>query len=100
MQSCMNEYYWVLLTSYTHDVSDMWPLIGGGVDYDFQRLIYNVTFSTGATCAVFNIAIHDDMLSENDETFNIVIMERSLPYGIEVGNYHSAVVAILDNDSK
>ena len=63
-------------------------------------MIHNVTFTTGATCAVFNIPIHDDMLSENDEMFNVAIMERSLPYGIELGGYHRAVVTIVDNDSK
>lgn len=75
-------------------------LIGGGVDYDSMQMICNVTFTTGATCAVFNISIHDDMLSENDEMFNVTVMERSLPYGIELGGYHRAVVTIVDNDSK
>ena len=73
---------------------------GGGIDYGYTHVIYNVMFSLGAICASFNISINDDTMSENNETFEIVIMERSLPYGVVLGDLYRAAVTIVDNDSK
>jgi len=63
-------------------------------------MVYNVTFPTGATCASFDIPISDDSDPEDNETFDITIMELSLPYGVERGGTDKATVTIVDNDSK
>ena len=76
----------------------------GGVDYGDvpSSKMYNFTFPAGATCASSDasIPIIDDTISENDETFSIVIMERYLPYGIELSGTAKATIFIEDNDSK
>lgn len=63
---------------------------------------YNFTFLAGAICASpdSSIPITDDTVSESDETFSITIMERSLPYGIKLGDVSTVTVRIVDNDSK
>jgi len=75
-------------------------LTGEGVDYNFTQMMYNVTFPAGVTCASFDIPINDDMISEDYETFDITIMELSLPYGVILGGTDKATVTIVDNDSK
>ena len=60
----------------------------------------NITFPIGVTCAPFDIPIMDDMLSEDNETFNIVIMEESLPFGIILDDPDNTTVTIVDNDCK
>ena len=78
-------------------------LLGRGIDYGYTTpQVYTFTFPAGTTCASSDISIPitDDMISENDETFNIVIIEISLPFGVKLGSVNKATVRILDNDSK
>ena len=63
-------------------------------------MIYNVTFPTGATCASFVVPIIDDAISESNETFDIIIMETSLPFGVKLDDSNRTRVTILDNDGK
>ena len=59
----------------------------------------NVTFPVGVTCASFDIPLIDDVLSEGDETFNIVILEESLPFGVTLDDANTTVT-IIENDCK
>lgn len=63
-------------------------------------MIYNVTFPAGTTCASFDVPIIDDVILESNETFDMIIMETSLPYGVKLDDSNRAKVTILDNDSK
>ena len=61
----------------------------------------NVTFPVGVTCAPFDIPIIDDTLSEGNETFDIVILEDSLPFGVVFDDADkSTTVTIIENDCK
>ena len=42
----------------------------------------------------------NDEIFEDSETFRIMILEVSLPYGVVLGRKRSAVVTILDDDGK
>ena len=59
----------------------------------------NVTFPVGVTCASFDIPLIDDTLSEGNETFNIVILEESLPFGVTRDDA-TTTVTIIENDCK
>ena len=74
---------------------------GGAVDYGYApSKIYNYTFHAGSTCAYpdANITITDDMIGEDDETFQIVIIDAALPFNVKAGQ--PATIIINDNDSK
>ena len=69
--------------------------LGGGVDYDSGP--YNVTFPARANNAAFNIIINNDTVLEYNETFNLTIMESSLPENIILGEIYFAKVTILND---
>ena len=78
-------------------------LVLGGLDYGYSPpVMYNFTFPAGAICASSDasIPIIDDIISENDEVFSIVIMEMSLPFGVKLVGTNTVKVVIEDNDSK
>ena len=60
----------------------------------------NITFPIGVTCAPFNISLIDDVLSEDNETFNISILEESLPFGVILDDPDKTTVTIVENDCK
>ena len=62
--------------------------------------IYNYTFHAGSTCASpdANITITDDMQVENEETFQIALIDAALPFGVQAGP--STTIIINDNDSE
>ena len=73
----------------------------GGDDYgENDTTQYIVTFPVGTSCSSFNISIRDDLESEDDESFNITIVDMSLPYGTELGDNFTTDVVIVDNDSE
>ena len=72
-------------------------LIGQGTDYEYTGG-QNITFPAGVTCHTFEVDIINDRLSEDDETFHIIIMNESLPYGVSIGDHGRTTVAIQDND--
>ena len=69
-----------------------------GVDYAMSTpLMFNVTISASSRSELFNVDIIDDMIQEDNETFNIVI--RLLPSCLSLSpGASSATVTIIDND--
>ena len=68
-----------------------------GVDYAMSTaLVFNVTISAGSTSSSFSIDIINDMIQEDNETFNIVI--RLLPscLSLSLGTSSSTVMIIDD----
>ena len=60
-------------------------------------LMFNVTISAGSTSESFNIDIINDMIQEDDETFNIAI--RLLPSYLSLSlGTSSSTVTIIDDD--
>ena len=74
----------------------------GGIDYgSVQSTTYMVSFPAGVTCGSFNVSINDDTQLENDERFEIRIIDYLLPYGVETtDNISSTTVVIEDNECK
>lgn len=69
-------------------------LAGNGVDYDSGP--YQVTFPAWTTTAKLEIEIYDDGVSEDSESFQLVIDRSSLPSEVTVGRPRRATVNILD----
>ena len=69
-----------------------------GVDYAMSSvLVFNVTISAGSTSSSFSIDIINDMIQEDNETFNITI--RLLPSCLSLSlGTSSSTVTIIDND--
>lgn len=60
---------------------------------------YNVTVSAGSTRATFDIALVDDDIHEERETFMLTISRDSLPTCAFISNYIGrSGVTIVDND--
>ena len=58
-----------------------------------------MTISAGATSTSFDIDITDDVIHEDNETFNVAI--RLLPSNLSVSLcVSSSIIRITDNDSK
>ena len=68
-----------------------------GVDYAMSSvLIFNVTISAGSTSSSFSIDIINDMIQEDNETFNIAI--KLLPSSLSLSCDTSSTVMIIDDD--
>ena len=69
----------------------------GGVDYAMSTaLVFNVTISAGSTSSSFIIDIINDMIQEDNETFNISIkLSSCLPLSLGTS---SSTVMIIDDD--
>ena len=69
-----------------------------GVDYAMSSaLVFNVTISAGSTSSSFSIDIINDMIQEDNETFNIAI--RLLPSCLTLSlGISSSTVMIIDDD--
>ena len=69
-----------------------------GVDYAMSTaLVFNVTISAGSTSSSFSIDIINDMIQEDNETFNITI--RLLPSCLSLSlGTSSSTVMIIDDD--
>ena len=59
--------------------------------------IFNVTISAGLRSSLFRINITDDIIQEDNETFNITIKLLSNCVALSLGT-SSSVVTIIDND--
>ena len=70
-----------------------------GEDYTLPNLpVFNITISAGSTSSSFMIDIIDDMIQEDNETFNIEI-RRLLPNCLSSElAISSSTVTIIDND--
>lgn len=74
-------------------------MITAGMDYNVTASVFNVTISAGATSTSFDIDIIDDVIYEDNETFNVTI--RLLPSSKSVSPcVSSSIIRITDNDSK
>ena len=62
--------------------------------------MYLATFPAGTNCTSIDIPITDDNISEGNETFNVAIVNVSLPFGVTLGDHRETEVIIVDNDSK
>ena len=60
-------------------------------------LVFNVTISAGSTSSSFSIDIINDMIQEDNETFNIVIRLLPSHLSLSLGN-SSSTVMIIDDD--
>ena len=49
---------------------------------------------------MFDIAISDDSIFEDNENFILIINSSSLPSDVNVGNPGQAIVTIVDDDRK
>ena len=59
---------------------------------------YPITIPAGSTMVPFDISIVDDsILLEDNEKFNITIMEESLPLNVMPGDPSTATVTIIDD---
>ena len=69
----------------------------GGIDYNVTASLFNVTITAGETSSSFDIEVIDDVIHEDNETFNIAI--RLLPSCLSLSlNISSSTVWITDND--
>ena len=67
---------------------------------DYTMGLYNVTFPANVTVGVINIPVCDDIVLEEDESFNISVVSQSLIDNVTVGNVDQAIVVIVDDDCK
>ena len=67
-----------------------------GRGFDYNSGPYNVTFPAGVTTVSFNITIINDDVSEDHETFNLIIAEDSLPKSVTLGNPYLTAVRIIN----
>ena len=72
-------------------------ITGGGVDYNSGP--YNVTFTAGVSSVSFNVTINNDSVLEYNETFNLTIINGSLPENYTLGEIYLAKVTILNGGS-
>ena len=84
------EYTGIILNT----VALLYNITGGGVDYNSGP--YNVTFPAGVSRASFNITIINDDVLEDHETFNLIIIEDSLPENVTLGTPYLTKVIILN----
>ena len=73
-------------------------IITEGVDYNIDSS--RVILPNGLTTASLRVSTNDDSKFETHETFIVSIDPLSLPYGVILGSTASAVVTIVDDDSK
>ena len=71
----------------------------GGKDYNPSGP-YNVIIPSGKNDVTFSVTITDDNIREESETFDLIIVESSLPNGVTSSNPKTTTVTIMDNDSK
>ena len=67
---------------------------------DYTKGSYNVTFSANVTVGVIDIPVCDDIVLEEDESFNISIIAQSLVDNVTIGSVDQATVIIVDDDRK
>ena len=69
-----------------------------GVDFTMSSvLVFNVNISAGSTSSSFSIDIINDMIQEDNETFNITI--RLLPNCLSLSlGISSSTVTIIDDE--
>ena len=72
--------------------------VGGGVDYNSGP--YNVQFDVGVTSVLMTVSIHNDNISEDNESFALSTNTSSLPSRVTLSDPSETMVTILANDGK
>ena len=73
----------------------------GGEDYDTGPSTHmKIIFPAGTPFVEFHVAVIDDNIFEQTETFQVTILPVSLPYGVILGNITTTMVDIVDEESK
>ena len=67
---------------------------------DYTKGSYNITFPANVTVGVIDIPVCDDIVLEEDESFNISIVAQSLVDNVTIGSVDQATVIIVDDDRK
>ena len=67
----------------------------GKKDYAAARR-YTAKFPSGMTVASFDVKIFDDKIFERSENFSLVIISKTLPKDVSIGNIGRTVVTITD----
>ena len=67
---------------------------------DYTMGLYNVTLPANVAVSVIDIPICDDVVLEEDESFNISIVSQSLVDNVTIGTVDEATVIIVDDDRK
>ena len=67
---------------------------------DYTMGLYNVTFPANVTVGVIDIPVCDDVVLEEDESFNVSIVSQSLVDNVTIGSVGEATVIIVDDDRK
>ena len=75
----------------------IYNFMAGGLDYDYRQ--YRITIPADVISLPFTISINNDDLMEDNEYFSLFITE-TLPLGVYRGYSYSALVTIIDDDSK
>lgn len=73
----------------------MWSYTGY-IDYNSGP--YNVTFPIGITRVSFNVLINDDNILEENEDFDLIVVDGSLPHHISSGDPGMARIILMDDD--
>ena len=76
----------------------IYNFMAGGLDYDYRR--YRITIPADVISLPFTISINNDDLMEDNEYFSLFINTETLPLGVYLGHPYSALVTIIDDDSK
>ena len=71
--------------------------IAGGEDYSSMSSM-RVLIPGGQDLVSFDIQLVDNVVLEGSETFTVSIDPLSLPFGVSLGDHHTAEVVIEDND--
>ena len=71
--------------------------MAGGLDHEYRQVII---IPADVTSLQFTLSINNDDLMEGNEYFRLLIEIHSLPLGVYVGDHRSALVTIIDDDSK
>jgi len=71
-----------------------------GMEQDYFSGPYFITFPAGITESMFSIAIINDDVLEETETFDIIINSSTLPSNVTNGEPGGVVVIIWDNDGR
>jgi len=70
------------------------------MDQDYFSGPYFIMFPAGTTKVMFSIALINDDVLEETETFNVIINSSSLPSNVTIGEFGDAAVIIWDNDGE
>ena len=70
-----------------------------GMDYNVTNGVFNVTIPAGRLSSSFSIDIIDDIIQEDNETFNIAIRLVPSCLSLSLGTA-SSTVTIVDNDEE